>query len=94
MALKLDDDPVLRLADIAVSAIVQALPAIRAGIIIAARKELSGDRLYMPKALSERKEARNEAMRADRAAGLSLRAIARKHHVDKATVGRALKGNG
>lgn len=93
MRVEPDDDPVMRLADIAVSALMRVLPAIRADIVAAARKELSGDRIYIPKALSTQKASRNEAIRTDHAAGMSIRAIARKHHVSKTRAADIIKGN-
>lgn len=95
--MKPDDDLVVRLADVALAAVSRALldfaPVIRSEIASAVRREFSGDNVYIPKALGAQKEKRNEAMRADRAAGLSIRAVARKHHVSTARAGEILKGN-
>lgn len=97
MTTKPDDDPVVRIADIAVAAVSRArlsfAPAIRNEIAAAIRKEFSGDQVYIPKALAEQKAKRNEAMRADRAAGLSIRAVARKHGISKTRAGQILKGS-
>lgn len=90
-----DDDLVARIAEIAVAAVSRALlsfaPAIRNEIVTSVRKEFSGERVYIPKALRTQKAQRNEAMRIDRAAGLSLRAIARKHHICKTSAAEIIK---
>lgn len=92
-----DDDLVARIAEIAVAAISRALlsfaPAIRNEIAASVSKEFSGEQVYIPKALDTQKAQRNEAMRADRAAGLSVRAIARKRHICKTSVAEILKDN-
>lgn len=92
-----DDDMVVRLVDVTLAAVRRAgvdfAPVIRSEITSAVRKEFSGDSVYIPKALGAQKKKRNEAMLADRAAGLSVRAIARKHHVSKTRAGEILKGN-
>lgn len=89
-----DDDLVFRLVDITLAALRRAgvnfVPTIRSEIASVVRKEFSGDNVYIPKALGAQKAKRNEAMCSDHAAGLSIRAVARKYHVDKRTVSRAL----
>lgn len=96
MALSPDDDLVVRISDIAVAAIGLALldlvPIIRKEIVNSVRKEVSGEQAYFPKGLGEQKAKRNEAMRIDRAAGLSVRAIARKHYISKTRAAEILKG--
>jgi Mor family transcriptional regulator len=64
---------------------------IRRKIADRVRWEFSGDSFYVPKALAAQKAKRNEAIRADRAAGLSLRAIACKHRLGKSQVATILK---
>jgi len=93
MALRPDDDPVLRLADIAVEMIVKSLPSIRAEIITAMRNEFAGENVYMPKALGEQKAAREVEILADHEDGLSLRAIGRKHSLSKTRVASIIKGD-
>jgi Mor family transcriptional regulator len=97
MTTKSDDDLVVRLADVAVAAVCRALldfaPAISREITTAVRKEFSGEQVYIPKDLGEQKAQRNEAMHIDRAAGLSVRAIARKHYISKTHAAKILKGN-
>lgn len=95
--MKPDDDLVVRLADVALAAVSRALldfaPVIRSEIASAVRKEFSGDSVYIPKALGAQKEQRNEAMRVDRAAGMSIRAVARKHYVSKTHADKILKSD-
>lgn len=92
-----DDDLVVRIVDVTLAAVRRAgvnfAPTIRSEVASVVRKEFSGDCVYIRKALGAQKEKRNERMFADRAAGLSVRAIARKHHVSKTRAGEILKGN-
>lgn len=97
MALNPDDDLVVRLAEVALTAVSRVLldlaPTIRSEIITIVRKEFSGEQAYIKKGLGTQKAKRDEAMRADRAAGLSIRAVARKHHISKTHTAKILKGS-
>ncbi|MDO9010776.1 MAG: Mor transcription activator family protein [Gallionella sp.] len=93
-----EDELVVHIANIAAEAISRALlnlaPAIRDEITTSIRKKFSGEQIYIPKALTAQKEQRNEAMRVDRAAGMSFSAIAHKHHISKSQASNILKGRG
>lgn len=99
-----EDDPVMRIVDRAMEAQTRLLMTylgnmreqIRRDVEREVRAEFGGDRAYFGKGTSERKRARDEAIRRDAkpvsegGLGLSLRALGRKYHVDKHTVSRAL----
>lgn len=91
-----EDDLVERLADVAMRAVNRALldlaPTIRNEIVSTVRGEFSGEQVYIPKALAAEQAKRNELMRIDRAAGMSVRAVARKHHIGKTRAAEILKG--
>jgi Mor family transcriptional regulator len=101
-----DDDVVARFVDIASTVFREAVCqldhaacqsfleldfVIRGQIAARMRREFAGDSFYVRKALAVQKARRNEAIRADRKAGLSLRALARKHCLSKSQVVNILK---
>ena len=85
------DDPVQRIVEAAVEAQTRLMLAymeqmrqqMTDQVTQAMRKEMSGEQFYVGKGTAARLVERNAAMCADRAAGMSIRAIAKKHRVSK-----------
>lgn len=94
----IEDDLVARIVDVAMAAQARAIlkyaPIIRREIVVAIRGEFAGDHVYVGKGTAERNRERNEAIRVDRAAGLSLRELGRRHCLSKSQVSLILKGGG
>lgn len=92
------DDPVGRVVDRAMAAQTRLLltymdqmrETIRREVEKELRDEFSGEQIYMGKGTADRTQARDAAIVADSAAGLSLRALARKYHLSKSQVSRVL----
>ena len=93
------DDPVERIVDTAVAAMTRMMLAymeqmrseIRREAAAAVRGEFAGDQFYVGKDCGDRAAVRNQAIMADRVAGLSVRAIAKKRNVSKTHVARVLE---
>jgi Mor family transcriptional regulator len=85
------DDPVLRIVEAAVEAQTRLMLAymeqmrqqVTDQVMRAMRAEMGGEQIYMGKGTAARLVERNVAMCVDRAAGMSIRAIAKKHRVSK-----------
>jgi Mor family transcriptional regulator len=85
------DDPVLRIVEAAVEAQTRLMLAymeqmrqqVTDQVMRAMRAEMGGEQIYMGKGTASRLVERNLAMCADRANGMSIRAIAKKHRVSK-----------
>jgi Mor family transcriptional regulator len=96
------DDPVERMVELAMQAQMRLMLAymdamkenLRAELQRATRNEFGGEQPYFGKGTQARNDERDAAVRADKAAGLSLRAIAKKHHMSKTQVSRVLVKEG
>ena len=96
------DDPVERMVELAMAAQMRLMLAymdamkenLRAELQQATRSEFCGEQLYFGKGTQARNDSRDAAIRADKAAGMSLRAIAKKHHMSKTQVSRVLVKDG
>lgn len=92
------DDPVERLVDLAMAAQTRLMLAymeamretLREELRATTRAEFGGEQPYFGKGTLARNETRDAAILADREAGMSLRGIAKKHHVSKTQVCRVI----
>lgn len=96
------DDPVERMVELAMQAQTRLMLAymeamkenLRSELLQATRSEFGGEQPYFGKGTQARNDERDAAIRADRAAGMSLRAIAKKHRMGKSQVSRVLVKDG
>lgn len=96
------DDPVERMVELAMQAQTRLMLAyldamkenLRSELLQATRSEFGGEQPYFGKGTQARNDTRDAEVRADKAAGLSLRAIAKKHHMSKTQVSRVLVKDG
>lgn len=96
MTPEIEDGLVARIAEIAVAAQMRVMEesaaSIRREILLAVHAEFAGDQVYIGKGTAKRNRERDQAIRADRATGLSIRALAQKYHLSKSGIARILGG--